>query len=106
VSISRMPDETFEDYKARRALEHKATANRLVNCPVLNDVPHRINEEYGISRDGYLEMLANAKKEYKDAVDSGLTDEEILGALKSGTLGQQLYAKFIENEVIGKVKHD
>lgn len=106
MSLSRLPEESFEDYKARRKLEHKATANRLINCPVLNDVPHRINEEYGISRDGYIEMLATAKKEYKEAVDSGLTDDEILSELKKGTLGQQLYAKFIENEVIGKVIYD
>jgi len=106
MSLSRLPNESFEEYKERRNLENKATANRLVNCPVLNDVPHRINEKYGISRDGYIEMLAAAKKEYKEAIDSGLTDEEILGELKKGTIGQCLYAKFIENEVIGKVKYD
>jgi hypothetical protein len=106
MSVTRLPNETFEEYKERRKLEQKAIDNRIERGPILNDEPHRLCEQYGLSPSGYVEMLASATKEYKAARDSGLIDAEILDALKSGTLGQQIYAKFLENEVIGKVKYD
>ncbi len=102
MSLSRLPDESFEAYKERRKKEQIATADRLLCCISCKNDPHP--EKYGLqNRKQYRVMYHQARKEYLHAKRLGLTDKEILDGLYSGSVAQSAYAKFIENEIVGKV---
>ena len=50
----------------------------------------------GFTREEYRKILQKEKKELKKARGYGLTDQEILDALRSGDEHHKAYARFIE----------
>ena len=80
----------------------QAVANRVYKAVAGNEPVEGRNRRYDLSRTDYRIMKRTALKEYKKAKDLGYSDTEILDALYSGTGSQVIYAKFIENEIVGK----
>ena len=101
---TRRPNESFEDYKARRREEQKATANRLLCCPSFGSHDEVVLcKKYNMNRHQFRKTRIRATREYKTAKELGYSDTEILDALYTGDLAQAAYAKFIEHEIVGKV---
>lgn len=87
--LKRLENETREEYKARLKFQNEVM-----------DVSFKNHEQYGLDRDGYLEMFYTGKHEIEAARAHGYTDEQILESLKNGNPSQIIYGKFIEQEIL------